>query len=313
MSARRIEVNLNSSISKFLNPTQPPNLFLELRFHFNYRKLLRNLAGELIEMEAYPTAPTSSFPFQIQPLRLLDLPLCRRHLDELFSCFVFDYQLREFLTYRIANFLIFLANRHPFLGFPVVADVNIIHEDLLDANPIDLTMIMDEVSQEVIPRSASSSVLNQLRKWRNLEGDLIKMQACPFAPTSSFPSNLHHPLHLLGQPFYRCYLDDLFSCFNFDDSLREFLSCRIASFLIFIANKDPFLGFHVVVADVQIIHEDLLDVDTIDQTMIKGEVGQHAIPKSAASSALNKLNKWRFFVKEEGSDCVICLEGLSGA
>ncbi|KAF2297713.1 hypothetical protein GH714_002404 [Hevea brasiliensis] len=166
MSARRIEVNLNSSISKFLNPTQPPNLFLELRFHFNYRKLLRNLAGELIEMEAYPTAPTSSFPFQIQPLRLLDLPLCRRHLDELFSCFVFDYQLREFLTYRIANFLIFLANRHPFLGFPVVADVNIIHEDLLDANPIDLTMIMDEVSQEVIPRSASSSVLNQLRKWR---------------------------------------------------------------------------------------------------------------------------------------------------
>ncbi|KAF2297676.1 hypothetical protein GH714_002168 [Hevea brasiliensis] len=166
MSARRIEVNLNSSISKFLNPTQPPILFLELRFHFNYRKLLRNLAGELIEMEAYPTTPTSFFPFQIQPLRLLDLPLCRSHLDDLFSCFVFDYQLREFLTYRIANFLIFLANRYPFLGFPVVADVNIIHEDLLDANPIDLTMIMDEVSQEVIPRSASSSVLNKLRKWR---------------------------------------------------------------------------------------------------------------------------------------------------
>ncbi|KAF2297730.1 hypothetical protein GH714_002479 [Hevea brasiliensis] len=55
---------------------------------------------------------------------------------------------------------------YPFLGFPVVADVNIIHEDLLHANPIDLTMIMDEVSQEVIPRSASSSALNKLRKWR---------------------------------------------------------------------------------------------------------------------------------------------------
>ncbi|XP_058008189.1 uncharacterized protein LOC131182861 [Hevea brasiliensis] len=89
-------------------------------------------------MEAYPTAPTSSFPFQIYHLHLLDLPLCRCHLEDLY----------------------------PFLGFPVVADVNIIHEDLLHANPIDLTMIMDEVSQEVIPRSASSSALNKLRKWR---------------------------------------------------------------------------------------------------------------------------------------------------
>ncbi|KAF2313236.1 hypothetical protein GH714_009926 [Hevea brasiliensis] len=157
---RRIDVNLNST-SMLLNPMQPPIYFLELRFHFNYRELLRNLEGDLIEIQAYPTAPTSSFLFQIRSYdHLFDQPPYKSHLDGLFSFFNLDDPLHDFLAYRIASFLVFIANKQPFLGFHVVTDVGITHQDLIDEDPIDLTILMDEKHQEVVPRGASSSALN---------------------------------------------------------------------------------------------------------------------------------------------------------
>ncbi|OAY35066.1 hypothetical protein MANES_12G069500v8 [Manihot esculenta] len=166
MSARRVDVKLNST-AMLLNPLQPPIFFLEVRFHFNYRKLLRNLEGDLIEIEAYPVAPTSSFFFKIHSHDdLFSQQPCKRHLDYLFSSFNLDDALRDFLAYRIACFLVFIANKQPFLGCHVVADTDITDEHLIVGDPIDLTMIIDEVPQEVVPGGASSSTLNKLKKRR---------------------------------------------------------------------------------------------------------------------------------------------------
>lgn len=167
MAAGGITVKLNST-NLPLDPMLPPTFIVELRFHSHYRKLLRTLEGNLIEVEAYPISPTSFVRYRIHPLRrhLFVEPLCKSYLDVLFSSVVHNDSLRDVLSRRIASFLVFLARRQPFLGYYVVADSEFTHEDLIEGYANDLTMIIDEEHQEVVQRVASSSALNKLKEQR---------------------------------------------------------------------------------------------------------------------------------------------------
>lgn len=163
MAATKVDLKLNST-SLSLNPTTPPIFFLEIRFHFNYRKLLRNLEGDLIEIEARPVGPTSSFLFEIQSSDLFYEQPCKTHLYYLFSSFNLDESVRDILAYRIACFIVFRANQQPFLARHVVADTEITRDYLIHGDPVDLTMIIDDEPREMVPRGASTSSLNKLKK-----------------------------------------------------------------------------------------------------------------------------------------------------
>ncbi|KAJ9162513.1 hypothetical protein P3X46_022278 [Hevea brasiliensis] len=65
--------------------------------------------------------------------------------------------------------MLFNPMQLPFLGFHEVAEVGIAledlnDEDLIDEDPIDLMMILDQILQEVVPRGASMSALNKLKE-----------------------------------------------------------------------------------------------------------------------------------------------------
>uniref|UniRef100_A0A2C9WP39 RING-type domain-containing protein n=1 Tax=Manihot esculenta TaxID=3983 RepID=A0A2C9WP39_MANES len=142
----------------------PPISLLELRLHRYCRRLLRNLQGESIELR--PVAPTSAFLFEIHSHDLVSEQPCKSHLDYLFSSINLDEPVRDFLAYHIARFLVLMANEQPFLGRHVVADTDVILEYLIVRDPIDRTMVVDEEPREVVPRGASTSALNKLKKQR---------------------------------------------------------------------------------------------------------------------------------------------------
>ncbi|OAY52725.1 RING-H2 finger protein ATL77 [Manihot esculenta] len=145
----------------------PPFFVLEVRIHRFCRKLLRNLQGDLIEIGTRPLAPTSAFLFQIHSYDLFSEQPCKSRLDYLFSSLNLDETLRDFLACSVACFLVFIANKQPFLGRHVVADTDVALEYLIAGDPIDRTMIIDDEPGEVVARGASISALNKLKKQRS--------------------------------------------------------------------------------------------------------------------------------------------------
>ncbi|XP_021606872.1 E3 ubiquitin-protein ligase AIP2 [Manihot esculenta] len=163
MATMRVDVKLNST-SLLPNPMLPPIFLLELRFHRYCRRLFRNLQGESIQLR--PVAPTSAFLFEIHSHDLVSEQPCKSHLYYLFSSINLDEPVRDFLAYHIACFLVLMANQQPFLGRHVVADTDMTLEYLIAGDPIGRTMIVDEEPREVVPRGASTSALNKLKKQR---------------------------------------------------------------------------------------------------------------------------------------------------
>ncbi|KAG8642105.1 hypothetical protein MANES_12G057061v8 [Manihot esculenta] len=161
MATMIVDVKLNST-SLLPNPMVSPIFLLELRFHRYCRRLFRNLQGELIELR--PVAPTSAFLFEIHSHDLVSEQPCKSHLYDLFSSINLDEPVRDFLAYHIACFLVLMANEQPFLGRHVVLDTDMTLEYLIAGDPIGRTMIVDEEPREVVPRGASTSALNKLKK-----------------------------------------------------------------------------------------------------------------------------------------------------
>ncbi|EEF29070.1 E3 ubiquitin ligase BIG BROTHER-related [Ricinus communis] len=145
-----------------------PVFCLELRFHYKYKRLFRNPEGQVREAQSY-SAPPSSALFQLQPSALSHSFTCHAQIHELLSSLNVDHELRLFLAPEIATFLMSLSRP----GFHAVADIEVVHEEFLDAQePLPMMMMLDGVmmmdGEDVNEprRGVSRSTLEKLKKER---------------------------------------------------------------------------------------------------------------------------------------------------
>ncbi|CAK7349841.1 unnamed protein product [Dovyalis caffra] len=148
------------------------------------------------------------------------------------------------------------------------------------------------------------------------EGEEILFDSYPTAPESSCLFRI--PIEVVAVPA-SCihYLAHMISGFNLDASLCNYLASKIASQAYGLIGR--FRGFYVT-ANVRLVHKEVHEVTPEEiRTMFDRE--GVAVPRGASETALKKLEKERFYLKQNqghgdsssGDSCVVCLDDFSAS
>ncbi|XP_050214016.1 uncharacterized protein LOC126665300 [Mercurialis annua] len=147
---QRIMMQINNTLHF---PSSPhslqlhPQSSLQINLHYANLRFIRGFEGRLTQIQPYTSRPVFSFLLPIPPYVRSDSSSCHRYFYDHLSQFLnLDYvHLRRFLARHLTDHLLDLSITQPYSSFSSVADVEVIHEEIINLQELAARLRMSSL------------------------------------------------------------------------------------------------------------------------------------------------------------------------